>query len=250
MPRPSPASAAFPRHDPLLIVELAGLPGAGKTAVAGRVAAQLRSQGFACGERRLVAPVHIGRMRYYGGRVAFSLRHRRPLAAALRFGLGVRPLARSSITHALSLAAWAYRLRVAADQGYDRVILDQGIVQDAWSVVAMSERWNAEALDRTLRNILLGAPATWVLAYLDVDIDVAAERIGSRPTSSSRFDRLDTAATRRLLTTGRDRLEQIVDRAVAVTQAPHCRLDGHRPLEDTAARLVDFIDSVAHAART
>jgi hypothetical protein len=159
--------------------------------------------------------------------------------------MSVRPLDAVSVLHAYRVANWAVGLSRVRHYGFDPVILDQGILQDLWSATLAGSRWSQGAMERVLRGILRDANLSLVLVFLDIGVDVAAERIRRRPPSTSRFDRLDPAQAERLLASREVTLKRLFDQAVTATAAPWCRIDGERALEDVSAEVIAFLDSVA-----
>jgi hypothetical protein len=179
--------------------------------------------------------------------MGFHVTHPYPLAAALRFGLSVRPLNIVSASRAFRVSSWAYGLNRMRSRGFERVILDQGIVQELWSVTLTGSRWSPEALDAVLRGVFTVAAVSPALIYLDVGIDEAAARLRQRPIGTSRFDRMGPAEVRGLLSSREAGLKQVFERAVALTGAPWCRIDGERAMEDVCADVMAFVDSIANA---
>ena len=251
MSRPSPAdSLAAKAHRELpgpLVCELVGLPGAGKTTAAARIVQQMRAEGYVCGERRSIGGGVRSRAISKLRRMGFHVTHSHHLAAALRLGLSVRPLNIASVSRAFRVSSWAYALSRMRNRGFERVILDQGIVQELWSVTLTGSRWSPEALDEMLRGLFAATAVSPALVYLDVGIDEAAARLRQRPIGTSRFDRMGLAQVRELLSSREARLKQLFERAVALTGAPWCRIDGERAVEDVCADVTAFVNSIQDA---
>jgi predicted kinase len=215
-----------------LVVELCGLPGAGKSTIARAVVARLRLQGLPVTD--VMAPI--------GPAAA------RPERLARKAGI----LARS----AMALDTW----RVAADVGLrsgqrdrrDRVarpmnlvvvrtlvargarrpgvhVLDQGPVQEWWSA----------ALRGDARRVLAWAAADGpsradLVVRVDAPIDVLVERLGGRSGRQSRLEALDEPGLRADLIRGEVLLDELCSQLVhsCGTHRPRLiRVDGL----DTAA---------------
>jgi thymidylate kinase len=228
-----------------LVCEFVGLPGAGKTSAAVNIVQQLRARGSPCGERRSLGRGTGGRVLSRIRKTEFHLTHLRHLMSALRFGMSVRPPAAASVARAYRVANWAVGLSRVRHHGFDPVILDQGVVQELWSVTLTGSHWSQNAMERVLRGILREADLFLVLVYLDVGVDVAAERIRRRPPSTSRFDRLALSQAKRLMTSREPTLKRLFDQVVTATAAPWCRVNGERAIEDVGAEVIAFLDSVA-----
>jgi hypothetical protein len=228
-----------------LVCELVGLPGAGKTSAAARIVQQMRAGGCSCGDRPSLGRGRRSRALSQIRKAEFHLTHPRHLAAALRFGLSVHPLNIASVSRAYRVSNWAYGLSRARNRGFERVILDQGIVQELWSVTLTGSRWSPRALDAVLRGILAGTDVSLALVYLDIGIDEASDRLRRRPVTTSRFDRMELSEARALLSSREAGLKELFQRAVALTGAPWCRVDGERALEDVCAQVTAFVDGIA-----
>jgi thymidylate kinase len=246
-PADPPVAKAYRAAAGPLVCELVGLPGAGKSTAAARIVQHLRAAGYACGDRRSLArdarSGATSRLRQAG----FQVTHPYPLAAALRLGLSVRPLTIASVSRALGASSWAYGLSRLRQGGLERVVLDQGVVQELWSVTLTGKRWSPAAMDAVLRGVFGALFVPPALVYLDVGIDEAAARLRQRPNGSSRFDRMEPAEVRRLLSEREARLRQIFERAVTLTGARWCRIDGGRALDDVCADVMAFLDPMADA---
>jgi thymidylate kinase len=79
------------------------------------------------------------------------------------------------------------------------------------------------------------------MVYFDVAPEAAANRIAQRPTMESRFDRLDQAEAARQLAIEGVRLEELFTGVVERTGVLHQRVDANGPLENTCARIEEFI---------
>jgi hypothetical protein len=218
--------------------------GAGKTTAARRLLAELRAGSLRCGDRQMLGPRGFGRVAYSVGKMSSFAGNPRPLVQALRAGLSTRPASLSSVRHAMRLAAWSYRLELAAMHDLDLVVLDQGPVQEAWSTVCGATRWDEGDLTAALQAISGGGNARILLVHFDLDTGIAAARIEGRAPGGSRIDRLDGVAQLTVLAEQRrvlDRLVQLAGRTSGVT----CyRVDAAQSL-DTVCR--DVRNAIEHA---
>lgn len=229
------------------VLEFIGLPGAGKTAMAARLVSELRARGITYVERR--TPRRPGdrtivrRIR----RVAALLRERRFTLASLRFAASVRPLSLGRLVRALRLTGWARQFHSYATSGVDVVVLDQGPLQDVWSLTVPSRRWNEPAMQAIVRRLLHTPRLGRALVYVDVDVETAAERLHRRRGSRSRFDRLSPAQMRAWLDTYERALTSVFEYAGQVTKAPCLRVDGTLPVDEVARNVARFLDDVLPA---
>lgn len=150
-----------------MIVECAGLPGAGKTTVC-----------------KLVSEPH-------GSKGAVPLTALRPHKEILRAGwnilalsLTIRPFRFKRLKRAFNLIVF---LRHYEHRGLV-ILLDQGIVQKIWSIMADANDHSSERLQRVMASLLPFAPS-WVV-WLETPLDSAVKRLGAREEGNSRYDGL------------------------------------------------------------
>jgi len=227
----------------LIVLELVGLPGSGKTTLAGRLIARLAAQGSTCGERDLIGRLGRSRAAHYARLAGFTLRNGRYLPATIQLARSVSPPKTSRTRFAAKLAVWPYRLSVARAKGYQTVVLDQGILQSAWCVLLEGSLSRPHALDQAIGDVLAGCDAQFAFISLDLDPELAAARIEARGPMAAPFHR-GNPETVRLLAEHRDHLEQVVAAGVRATGAPHLRLDATSPIEENAARIETFAESI------
>jgi hypothetical protein len=145
--------------------------------------------------------------------------------------------------YASRLAVWPYRLRVARARGLDPVVLDQGILQSAWSLLLEGSLKEPALLEKALGQVFAGCEADFAFIFVDLDARLATNRIEGRGPMAPPFDRGEQE-TLRLLTEHHDQLEQVFATGVHVTGAPHLRIDGSRPLAESAVRIDAFVERV------
>jgi hypothetical protein len=135
---------------------------------------------------------------------------------------------------------WSYRLALARRRGYEVLVLEQGPVQDTWSLM-LRGTWPNATLQSSLSRMILAAGLPYALVYFEVAAEAAASRIAQRPTMESRFDHLDPAEATRQLAIEGERLEELFAGVVERTGALHHRVDANGSLENTCAQVEEFI---------
>jgi thymidylate kinase len=232
-----------------VIVEFAGLPGAGKTTVARQVLPELRTRGYRCGDRDLIRGRTCGQERVpYGGLGQFYLSQHAALRSALRLGLSAAPYNGARVREVLKLLLWSYRLSVVRETRHDVVVLDQGVVQQGWTTMVRGECWDEKAVRDAVSTMLLSARVPVVLVYVNVGVHVAVDRMQSRPTMRSSYDRMSREDAIRRLDLHQRRLTTIFQHAAADTGAPHLTVDGSRPAAESCDKVVELVDVVTRAA--
>jgi thymidylate kinase len=197
-----------------MIIECTGLPGAGKTTVC-----------------KFVAEPH-------GGKGAISLTALRPNMNMLRAGrhilalsLTVRPFRLNRLKRAFNLIVFLrhYEHRDMA------ILLDQGIVQKIWSIMADANAHSGARLRRVMASLLPFAP-DWVV-WLETPIAFAAQRLNAREDGNSRYDTLPPDEILRRLTARRTLLRNLTDQFCSATNARLLEIDGTQPASANAARI-------------
>jgi hypothetical protein len=213
--------AARPAGTPV-VVELAGLPGAGKTSLVGKVSLPHR------------------------GRRGISVRNlplRREtwhvLRAALRLAGTVRPLKPYNFIRAIKLTL---ALRCYGELPDDLIIMDQGLVQKLWSMVIETERFSEPHLAELVAALSPFAPDH--LVWLAVPHDIAARRIVRRTGGNSRFDGGEVAS----VTARLENLEAVYQKIIAQFQGRGglavTSLEGEAQLESNARQIETIISSL------
>jgi len=171
----------------------------------------------------------------------------RPAAAVTLFALTVRPFTGGALQHAFRVSHWSYRMHRTCAEPHDVVILDQGVVQDTWSMLIGGNRWNQRAAESALRSVLGMAGPPRAFAYFTVDVATAVARIRRRPATTSRFDGMSDVAVTQLLTAHQSHLERLFACALQATGAPCYRVDACRPLGENCCALLAFVDALRDA---
>jgi thymidylate kinase len=208
-----------------VVIELCGLPGAGKSLIAHRMVRELRSAGFPASESNLtISPT-----------AAPSARWRRKAVLAAREGVAAH--ARSTLMTQLSVCAAqrSHRDRIArplnllvarqivraskAIPGYH--VTDQGVVQEWWSAALRADR---DAVLDAMSRSLATSPLPTALIRLDAPVDVLCERLQTRSLSQSRVERQALEDVRSELREAEHLLDEVLERVSAVPKARRPRL--------------------------
>lgn len=231
----------------LIVFEMVGLPGAGKTTLTRGLLARLAAQGRACGERDIIGRMGNSRASHLTRLTGYTLAHRRFVSPTLRLVAAVKPASLTRMRFAAKLATWPYRLSVARARGYDTVVLDQGILQSAWCVLLEGSLAREDLLQDAIGEIFAGCGATFAIISVDLDVTLAAARIKARGPMAAPFDR-GHQETLRLLGQHSEHMERVVAAGVRATGAPLLRVDGSGSLSESAARIEAFADGVLGTA--
>jgi thymidylate kinase len=233
------------------VVELSGLPGSGKTTVAGLTCALLLRQGVRCpvADRGVsaaaAAPARIGRRALASAREAA----RHPLTSTDAVRAVVASRQSSPRDTVAAVARW-----LAVCDLVDRChgaggahLLEEGVVQRLWSLALRTETDVVPQLWAGLRR----RSRTDLVVVVDVPVQLAARRLAQRASRHSRTQQLPPAMLLGELERGRDLLDRILmDAPVRVV-----RLDGagaatpDRVAERVATSVMEALGSDRHHAQ-
>ncbi len=175
---------------PGLVVELAGLPGSGKSALAEALVARLRADGVPCeiGDAIVSARVRREVRVLRRGALGVAQAARAPVMAWRAAGLIARSGQSSRRDVAAVLAQWlaTEQLAIRGRRASGVRLLEEGLVQTTWTATLRSRDLDAADLWAT-------APAAsrpQLVLHLDVPVDLAAHRLSSRRSQHSRVQRV------------------------------------------------------------
>jgi hypothetical protein len=235
-----------------LLVEFVGLPGVGKSELSHRVAARLAAAGERVREpsyelahgpsparRRFWKSLHVARQ--LALHPLASLRVLAAIGRTQQRGFGTRVRLAVNALLVVSLAAQARR-RPGVH------LLDQGLLQAAWSV-ALDDRPGAPLPLLDTRG-LCGAIADLVV-IVDAELGTVQRRLSERPGHESRIEQygaVEAALQRGALLVGEIRAAVQRGRLACVIEAHNDTQALDRLAADVAAQIADFARTAATAA--
>lgn len=224
-----------------LVVEFVGLPGAGKTTICDRVAERLRECGISLISRREILqewhrnalPQKIIQLLPTEGNDS------RILLNSLLFAARVKPIALQSFLQAGKVFTNVKRNEAVARSGkYQVLLLDQGLLQEIWSVVLTGSVPPKVDLHRAMTAVF--SNRSMVFIDFKVDIETALSRIGKRSSMNSCFDKMESDRAYSALLQYAPFLQIIVDfaREMGMTVL---EIDGNLSVEDKVETIVAWI---------
>lgn len=226
-----------------VVVELVGLPGAGKSTLAARLLEELTALGYDCagrellranGERSVLAKVE---------EIRFWLRHFVLLRSVVLAILAAGASGPEARRHAARLGRWASGFERLNHAGHEIVLLDQGVVQQAWSSLFRAPSGRSRLL-QLLDLILRDAPARLTFVYCDVPLDMALQRIAARPEGRSAFDGMDQVQARELLGSHGRELRELFAHSVETLAASHVTVDTGKDMTESCRAVLEFVKSL------
>ncbi|BAY32317.1 thymidylate kinase [Nostoc carneum NIES-2107] len=236
-----------------LILEFVGLPGAGKTTVCREVASRLNNQGVSVirGDEILQQWKQQSTWQRLIKLIPQTLNQWQILLYSLFLAFQVKPTNRQSFSKAAKIFANVKRLDAIArsaapiPQNSQIILLDQGLLQETWSVGITGTTPAAESIKQELALLFHQRPMA--IVYFQIDVDTALKRIQNRPTAESRFDRMHPEAAQQLLSKYVAYLQHIVNCAQAFN-IPILEIDSLLPIDEKAQRILSWMnnDFMAH----
>ena len=241
-----------------VFVEFTGLPGSGKTTIGKAVLLELARMDYRCfsngtlsNPETSIRPKEARRLfnklETFNSLISSCITHKYVAANALMCALHTRPLSLVSFGRAADLLIRLNLIKKVMDDNYDLIIFDQGVIQYIWSIAATDKPPSDKYLIRLLKRILNEISLAIVL--VDIDVDMAVERINNRPTTSSRFDRMSSNQAGKLLAKQRDFFKQFVNWSVELNDIRYLAVDGSHPIKKNSNTIIHFIEQTWQTQR-
>ncbi len=171
----------------ITVVELAGLPGSGKTTLAERLVEEMRSSGVPCTVADANISARARKEVRMVRRAGYALREvaGEPGASRRAAGVLVRSRQEAGRDTAAVLAQWLATERLASRsrEGSGVRLLEEGLVQTVWTATLRAGRLDPG----DLWSCLPSAAHPDLVLYLDARPDLAARRLSRRTSRHSRL---------------------------------------------------------------
>jgi hypothetical protein len=189
----------------------------------------------------MAGSLELSRTDRYGRLIRFYLSHPSELRAAVALGWLAPSRTPLRLFQGLRfLSVWSYRLDYARRLGAQILILDQGVVQGAWSL--MVRGWQDHSVLTATSSVISRAQVRYALVFFDVGVEVAVARIMQRETRESSFDHLNPTEALKRLVIYEKRLLAILRGVAERTGAEYLRVDATRPPADICAEIEAFVE--------
>ncbi len=220
-----------------LIIELVGLPGAGKTTLATRVLEAPSGFGDRTGGRAVLRTARARRSAPLG----FFLRHPAVAAASGRLLAAALLSGPDAVTHAGRLAMWGGRLENLARADRELLVLDQGAVQQAWSAAYRLGPSGMRRVEPVLLSLFRSSQVQPILVFCDLPPELALRRVEGRQDGRSILDGMRHERALPLLQTAGPALRGLTERMSRELGLPYLLLDTSEELDVAVSRLRNFL---------
>ena len=226
-----------------LIVELVGLPGAGKTTLSKQLVSKFKERGLQVIFRDKI--LHQWHQKNPWQKLMQLLPHNfnhwNILINSLIFALQVKPINRQSFSKAIKIFTNAKRNdTVFQSSDCDLILLDQGLLQETWSVSVTGSPPATKYLKQEITLLFHNRPT--IVLHCQIDIDTALSRVQNRQTMTSRFDLMDANQAHSILEKYSLYLDEIVSCA-RINKIPILEIDSSRSIAEQSEKAIGWIES-------
>lgn len=230
-----------------LVIELCGLPGAGKTTIASQLVTGLMKRGITARvvDRHVSADASCAARltRKTATLVRVVTSDPRGEFAAARLLSSGQPSRRDKV--ALPVQWWVAKEVLARSRQLSGVaVAEEGLVQALWSAGLAMRTASATELVRLART----AVTADVVAHVDVPLHVAVDRLRNRRSRHSRVQRMEGQQQVAVLEAGNSLLHRLLEQWVSRDLSQVLLVDGRRP--DAGERLACEIASPGRLGRS
>ena len=229
-----------------LVVEFVGLPGSGKTTISHLVASKLEAKGIKIVSREEILKQWHQKNALQKLLQLFSSNSNQwtILVNSLQFAAQVQPLNLFSFVQAIKIFFNVKRNdAVVRGANCQLILLDQGLLQEAWSVVIAGSLPKLSSLKREMLSIFYNRSI--IIVNLKIDLDTSVSRVQNRQkkkTKDSYFELMDSAQAYSLVTKYFPYLQEIINCA-RIAEIPILDIDSSLPVEENSEEIVNWIIS-------
>lgn len=195
-----------------LLIELVGLPGAGKTTVEHKLIEELKQQNIkyiATPGLRKKCRQDIPSYKKFWEFSIILLKNFDLVIYLFIFALYIKPLNIESFRLVKQFFFTLQLINYKNKSMYDVMILDQGLINNIWSIIISGNSFNSKVLCTIIRK-LIDRKAMERFIFMEIDVETAVERIENRVTTDSRFDRMDNESIKRVLYKSKGFMNEII----------------------------------------
>ena len=227
-----------------VIIEFVGLPGSGKTTLCELVASQLKDRGADVVSRpKILKQWHQNNALQKLVKLAASnFNQWNILVNSVILATRVKPINLQSFLQAGKVFFNVKRNdAIVLQKNCDFILLEQGLLQEVWSVVITGSLPKSDYLKKVMSPLLENR--TIAVVNCKLDLDNAVSRIQNRPRKTKKdsyFDLMDAERARALLAQYFPYLQEIINYG-RTAQIPILDIDSSLSPEENSEKIIDWI---------
>ena len=235
-----------------VVVEFLGLPGAGKTTLAESLSELLVSKGKVVATRKEINQwsVQVGIMRKLFLVLKQSLSIGYYFYHTFRFLTTLNPLGKGIGKRVLRTPLIdIYQNEFIKDRKYNWTLLDQGSLQNLWSMAAFSKSIEYKSLKTIFNVVMQGNSYQHVYVYLDSSPELVGTRVMKRSHGESRFDNMTSVSMTESLRNSNTVMCRLAE-LLSLSGKRVLILDAKSSIDENTKRIFDFIVAEDPSYRT
>jgi thymidylate kinase len=226
-----------------IVLEFIGLPGAGKTTVFHQVVSRLKEQGVtvAAGDEILRDWKNQQLWQRLWKLIPQTENQWQILLHSLFLATQVKPTNWLSFSKAIKTYANLKRIdAIAQTQNDQLILLDQGLLQEIWSIGITGTTPSLEDIRQELELIFSQRPIA--IVDFQINVETAIYRIQNRPTDQSRFDLIPPEVAQQLLSQYAPYLQDIINCAQTFN-IPVLSIDSSLSVDEKTQKILSWINN-------
>ncbi|QQK80445.1 AAA family ATPase [Salicibibacter cibi] len=227
------------------IYEFIGMPGSGKTTVAGHVINHLKADGYSVPSIKEIIKVRTFKLNRpsqlikYISFFFFCLVNVLLFYKVLTFSSSVKPRNTESYIYSIVLMRHLYYIRTLKKKNYDIIIMDEGTLQYVWSIVLSGDSFSKARLTKLVRALSKKNDVN--LLFMSFDAKSAADRVKKRNLKSGRINLLSSQKLESLLTYHQKSMDIILENINQIKPSLK-RIKGGKPINEKVHTVLNIVE--------
>jgi thymidylate kinase len=230
-----------------LIFEFAGLPGAGKSTIARALVDDLKKTEFkyyfhfsSQARHQSEIPKYQKKLMTFYNLLYAIVRYPRVAFNASIYVLKTKPFNLKRFQRVSKLLLKLNRTKKLISEEHDIIVLDQGIIQNIWSLAAIGNLPKEKYISRILKSTVDVLKIIFI--YVEVDVETAIKRINLRMSSDSRFDKFASSDSLLILENQNNFFEHVMSKSDHIEGLAYLAISGNDPIDKNINIIERFIE--------